>query len=67
MGLSEVRHKLRPDKKVGFQYYIAKMLDEKCVYLTVMLPAHFDDVTNDISRSGNQIWCRSQTQNTRAI
>ena len=32
----------------------------------LMLPAHFHDVTNDKSRSGNSAWCRSQTRNTRA-
>ena len=32
-----------------------------------MVPEHFYDVTNDKSRSGNSIWCRSQTRNTRAI
>ena len=26
------------------------------------LPAHFDDVTDDISRSGNQIWQESNTK-----
>ena len=34
---------------------------------TVMLPAHFHDVTDDKSRSGNLIWCRSPMRNTRAI